>query len=132
MNPSNGSYNWSSLDSGLARTATHSGSVNLLTLLKVPAWAGGSSSNNNPPSDIGSGDNYFKTYVTALMQHLCNVTSKPSNPIVGGCSNMRYIEMWNEFNSDGYWTGTDAQLATMSNDASTIIHEYCGDCYVVA
>lgn len=132
MNPSNGSYNWSSLDSGLARTATHSGSVNLLTLLKTPEWAGGSSSNNNPPSDIGSGDNYFKTFVTALMQHLCNVTSKPNNPIVGGCSNMRYIEMWNEFNSDGYWTGTDAQLASMSNDASVIIHEYCGDCYVVA
>jgi len=45
---------------------------------------------------------------------------------------MRYIEMWNEFNSDGYWKGTDAQLAGMSNDASTIIHEYCGDCHVVA
>jgi hypothetical protein len=132
MNPSNGTYNWSSLDSGLARTAGHPGSVNLLTLLKVPAWAGGSSSNNNPPSDIGSGDNYFKNYVTALMQHLCGTSTQPPNPIVGGCSNMRYIEMWNEFNSDGYWTGTDAQLATMSNDASKIIHIYCGDCYVVA
>jgi len=132
MNPSNGSYNWSSLDSGLARTAGHPGSVNLLTLLKVPSWANGGNPTYVPPSDIGTGDNFFKTFVAALMQHLCGINQKPANPIVGGCSNMRYIEMWNEFNSDGYWNGTDAQLAGMSNDASTIIHQYCGDCYVVA
>ena len=140
MEPSQGSYNWSSLDSGLARTAAHSGSVNLLTLLKVPSWAGGSSSNNNPPFDVinyaptdSRFDQSFHNFVTALMQHLCNVTSRPNNPIVSGCSNMRYIEMWNEFNTDQYWmNGTDQQLAEMSDDASKVIHAYCGDCYVVA
>ena len=133
MEPSQNSWNWSSLDSEIARTASHPGSVNLLTLLKTPAWAGGTSQNNNPPTDVNSGDVYFSNFVIALMQHICGVTSAPSSPIIGGCSNMRYIEMWNEFNTDNYWmNGTYAQLAIMSNDASKIIHQYCGDCNVVA
>jgi hypothetical protein len=135
MNPSLNHYTWTSLDSEIARTAGHPGSVNLLTLLKVPAWTNGNQGFGVPPTDVTQAnptDQDFKTFVEMLMQHLCNQPSKPGTPIVGGCSNMRYIEMWNEFNTDYYWSGTDKQLAGMSNDAAIIIREYCGDCLVVA
>jgi hypothetical protein len=66
------------------------------------------------------------------MQYVCNVGSQPGTPLpVSSCNNFVYFEMWNEFNTSGYWTGTVTQLAQMSLDAAAIIRTYCSGCYVV-
>jgi hypothetical protein len=140
LEPSSGSFpNWGLLDGWVSQTQAHPGSVSMYTFNHTPTWANGTSGVTDPPNDIiagkdfnNSGDSFFKGFVTAFMKHTCGVGSQPSTPLVGVCS-VKYIEMWNEFNTDVYFTnGTYQQLATMSNDAATIIREYCGDCYVVA
>jgi hypothetical protein len=103
--------------------------------------------NDEPPSDVYSsatcnlpdgstspnGDCYFKSYITYMMMHTCgnfNVTTHPSNPR-SDCV-IHYWEGWNEFNSDGFWTGDYTRLAKMMVDADAIIHEWCDNCYFIA
>ena len=52
------------------------------------------------------------------------------SPLTGAC-NLDYMEVWNEINSDVAWTGLYTQLATMANDAATIVRLYCGDCLII-
>jgi hypothetical protein len=139
---SRGTYTWTAFDAWQTATAAHAGSVNMYTFRSVPTWASGST-HAAPPTDVttsctfqaplsGSGyDCMFQEFVTSYMQHLCGVSSQPSIPLTGAC-HMTYTNLWNEFNTSGYWTGTAAQLAQMSLDASAIIRAYCGDCFIVA
>jgi hypothetical protein len=139
---SRGTYTWTAFDAWQAATAAHAGSVNMYTFRSVPTWASGSTA-AAPPTDINTSatcqaplsgtttDCQFKEFATALMQHVCGVTSQPSSPIIGAC-NLAYINLWNEFNASGYWTGSATQIAQMSLDASAIVRAYCGDCYIVA
>ena len=117
LNPSNGVYNWKNLDTFLAE-ANSLGVDVLYTFGKVPGWASSNPTDPNcrdgyhagdcaPPSDVDTGDAYFKTFVTALMQHTGTKIS--------------YFEMWNEPYNLPYWDGTPAQLATMVADAASII-----------
>ncbi len=115
------------------------------TFNTVPKWATGTNNLADPPSDLHAtnekcqapisavspnGDCYWKEWVTKLMQYVCHANAQPSSPLSGRCD-IRYFESWNEMNSDSYWRGSYADLAKMANDASTIIHAYCGDCYVI-
>src|ERR1700739_768745 len=125
-------FNFSPLDSWAEQTQSH-GSLLWYTLNRVPAWSNGSITptypNGNfvdPPSDLNTvaqckgplasapqtTDCQFKEFMTALMQHVCNVKSQPGSPLVGQCY-IRYFETWNEYNGDGYWTGTYKQLAVL-------------------
>jgi len=112
-----GVYNWSTLDTMLNEANTLGVDV-LYTFGKVPGWASSNPNDPNckdgyhagdcaPPSDVDSGDNYFKSFVTALMQHAGNKIAA--------------FEMWNEPYNPPYWDGTPAQLATMVADAAQII-----------
>jgi len=90
----------------------------LYTFGKVPGWASSNPTDPNcndkyhdgdcaPPSDVDSGDAYFKAFVTALMQHAgTKITS---------------YEMWNEPYNLPYWDGTPQQLEIMVADAAQII-----------
>ncbi len=126
-------------------TAEKNNSQILYTFLDVPAWA--SSSAEMPPSDLNDtnetceaplagvtrteGDCMFAEFVTALMQHVCGVTTAPPTPLTGACK-IRYFEAWNEFNDGQYWDSNYTDMAKMANDAATIVKQYCGDCLFIA
>ena len=114
---SRGVYNWKNLDTMLNEANTLGVDV-LFTFGKVPGWASSNPTDPNcadgyhagdcaPPSDVNSGDNYFKEYVTALMQHTG--------------TQITYFEMWNEPYNPPYWDGTPEELEIMVADAAQII-----------
>jgi hypothetical protein len=117
---SEGTYDWTTLDRWLA-LAQNEGKDVLYTFGKTPKWASlrpnepclpapltGCSA---PPSDVDSGDNLWKAFVTALVQHSL---SSPT-------AHITHYEIWNEPDR-GFWTGTYAQMVTMAKDAYAVIH----------
>ena len=106
---SRGSYYWTDLDVWLGNIKSH-GQDAMYTFGRVPHWA--SSESAAPPSDLNSGDNIWKEFVTAIVKH-----SLSSSEL-----HIAYYEMWNEPDLTRNWTGTPAQLAQMVKDAYTIIH----------
>jgi hypothetical protein len=121
INTAPGVYNWARLDRWLA-LAEQSGQDVMFTMFYTPAWA---SSNPTavcakgnfpaggcyPPNDLnadGTGSNqHFRDFITALMAHV-------------GPGKIHYLEIWNEPNIEGQWTGTFPQLVRMAQDAATI------------
>jgi hypothetical protein len=118
IEPSRGTYSWTELDKWLA-LANSQGKDILYTLGKTPQWASmrpdetcpGGSGCAAPPSDVDTGDIFWKEMVTALVQH-SNASST---------AKIHYYEIWNEADG-GFWTGTDSQMATMAKDAWSVIH----------
>jgi len=119
---SRGSYNWTDLDTWLHNILSH-GQDAMYTFGRVPHWATSKPSQAcayavsdpgcaAPTSDLYSGDNIWKEFVTAVVKHSL---SSPEFHIA-------YYEMWNEPDLARNWTGTPAQLATMVKDAYAIIH----------
>jgi hypothetical protein len=99
------------------------GKDSMYTFGRVPTWASMRPSEAcpydtadrgcaAPPADVDSGDNTWKTFVTALVHHSL---SSPELHIA-------YYEMWNEPDLVRNWSGTPAQLVTMVKDAYAIIH----------
>ena len=95
----------------------------MYTFGRVPHWASSQPSQAcayavsdpgcaAPTSDLNSGDNIWKEFVTAVVKHSL---SSPELHIA-------YYEMWNEPDLTRNWTGTPAQLVTMVKDAYAIIH----------
>lgn len=124
-------YNWTPLDNWISASSAH-GAVNLYTFSHIPQCANGTTNIGNPPTDIGTGNTFFANFVTAFMKHICGVSFPPASPLpYTSCSNMQYIELWNEANVGKYWTGTDAQMATMFNTAIPIIRTYCSTCSII-
>jgi peptidoglycan hydrolase-like protein with peptidoglycan-binding domain len=121
---SRGQYNWGPLDSWLA-AAGASGQDVVYNLAFTPTWASGNPTQNchdafngtglgcnAAPSDVGSGDNYWKEFVTALVNH----------SLASPTAHIKYYELWNEADTSTFYTGTTAQLVTLAQDAYTIIH----------
>jgi fibronectin type 3 domain-containing protein len=119
---SRGSYNWTDLDIWLRNVSSH-GQDAMYTFGRVPHWASSQPSAacpyatsspgcTAPTSDLNSGDNMWKEFVTALVKHSL------SSPAL----HIPYYEMWNEPDLTRNWTGTPAQMATMVKDAYAIIH----------
>src|SRR6266567_4224597 len=85
-----GTYNFTLMDHWIATAQQHNAQI-LFTFLDVPSWA--SSDTTMPPADLNDtnegceaplagvvrpgGDCIFAEFVTALMQHVCGVTSRP-------------------------------------------------------
>jgi fibronectin type 3 domain-containing protein len=120
---SQGNYNWSTLDAWLRMATAHNKDV-MYTFGYVPHWASMRPSEAcaylssdpgcaAPPSDVDSGDNLWKAYVTAVVQHSL------SSPDL----HIDFYELWNEPDLLRDWSGTPAQLVTMARDAYTIIHQ---------
>jgi hypothetical protein len=126
----NGTYNWNNLDKWLAAAEASHTDV-LYAFGRTPTWAslrpsepcGYGMGCASPPSDVESGDNTWKTFVTALVQHSL---SSPT-------AHIKYYELWNEPDCTRRctWTGTDAQLVTMARDAYQIIHSLDRDALVL-
>ncbi len=121
LNPAQGQYDFSTLDSYIAGAVAGGKTDLIYTFASTPEWAATDPSTCNngkcasPPMDLnpdGSGANQiWKDFVTAMAQHY-------AGEIPGKISNW---EIWNEPNARNFWTGTDAQLARMAQDAETII-----------
>ena len=120
---SSGHYNWSTLDARLELTSSRGKDV-MYTFGFVPHWASSRPGDAcpydtadlgcaAPPSDVDSGDNIWKAFVTAIVKHSL---SAPNLHIA-------YYEMWNEPDLTRNWSGTPAQLVIMEKDAYTIIHQ---------
>jgi fibronectin type 3 domain-containing protein len=120
---SSGHYNWSTLDARLELTSSRDKDV-MYTFGFVPHWGSMRPSEAcaydtadpgcaAPPSDVDSGDNIWKSFVTAIVKHSM---SSPNLHIA-------YYEMWNEPDLTRNWSGTPAQLVIMERDAYTIIHQ---------
>jgi len=123
INTADGVYDWTTLDKWLADAKTANLDV-LYTFGEGPTWA--SSNPNNPacdggpgecepPNDLnpdGSGPNqHWKNFVTAMVTH-----SQNSNT-----AHIKYWEIWNEPYQQWQWTGTNAQMIRMAQDATAII-----------
>jgi fibronectin type 3 domain-containing protein len=120
---SSGTYDWTLLDEWITEASSHGKDV-MYTFGRVPHWASMRPSEAcpynpslegcaAPPSDIDSGDNAWKAYVTAVVEHSL---SSPELHIA-------YYEMWNEPDLKRNWTGTPAQLVKLATDAYSIIHQ---------
>jgi hypothetical protein len=119
LNPSNGVYDWTNLDTAL-NVAIGKGQTDFIyTFGFVPAWA----QNRNdevcdhypgscdPPSDLnadGTGsDLLWQNFVTAV--------------VARAAGRIHTWEIWNEPDILVEWNGTPAQMARMAKDAYTII-----------
>ncbi len=132
------------LDTWIAAASQHHAQL-LYTFDAVPHWA--ATAGTEPPSDLHAtnetceaplagvtrpnGDCIWTEFVTKLMQHVCQVGSAPTKPLIGVCR-IRIFESWNEFNDNQYWTSNYADMARMANDAATVVKQYCGDCTFLA
>jgi hypothetical protein len=116
---SNGVYDFTRLDPRLTDAQTAGVDV-LYTIYATPTFHSSNPTDSScsnavaacdPPSDVnadGSGtDASFIAFLTALVNH------------VG--SQIEYYEVWNEANISSEWTGTNAQLVRMAQDARNVI-----------
>jgi hypothetical protein len=92
----------------------------------------------DPPDDVGdpatlsdATDKHVKAFWDAFFD--------PNNGVCSGdvgamkCGAIKYFELWNEPNGDGFWGGTAAQLAKVSADSAIKIRHYCGkNCVIVS
>jgi len=129
INTADQTYYWADFDRWMARAESHGQDI-LYTLYTTPTWAstrGAHTKNPNytcvywdtsgpgacdPPNDLnadGTGtDQHWKDFITAVTNHV-------------GPGKIKYWEIWNEFNNNIEWTGTQAQMLRMAKDAYTII-----------
>ncbi len=123
LNPAQGVYDWTQLDSWFAIAAANKKTDLIYTFGVVPQWASSDPNDQtcvsaqsvagscDAPYDLnpdGSGaDELWKEYVTALVTH--------------AAGRIQYWELWNEPDCSYEWNGTTAQLVRMAKDAYTII-----------
>jgi len=123
LNPAEGTYDWTQLDSWFAIAQQNGKSDILYTFGVVPPWASSKPNDQtcvsearpagscDPPYDLnpdGSGtDELWQDYVTALVNH--------------SAGRIRSFELWNEADIKSEWNGTNAQLVRMAKDAYSII-----------
>jgi hypothetical protein len=123
INTADGVFDWTTLDKWLADAQLYNVDV-LYTFGEGPAWASSNPTNPKcdggpgecePPNDLnpdGSGpDLHWKNFVAAIVAH-----SQSSST-----AHIKYWEVWNEPYQTWQWTGTNAQLVRMAQDAMAII-----------
>jgi hypothetical protein len=126
LNPASGTYDFSKLDTTIDVAVQQGQTDFLYTFGVVPPWASSIPTDQScvtpqnpagscdPPADLcsdGTGpDKYWQNFVTALVAH----NTAANFPI-------HSWEIWNEPDILIEWTGTDAQLERMAQDAYSII-----------
>lgn len=115
-----GAYDWSELDSHVSKAQSINADI-LYTIGNTPQWAGTIPPKSpcgpqgpyscSSPKDIntdGTGaDAYFSDFITALVTRYKG--------------QIAYYELWNEPDCTCYWSGTNAQIVRMGQDAAAII-----------
>jgi hypothetical protein len=77
---------------------------------------------------VNDTDCYVKEFWSAFMMHVCGTQGVPSSP-VPTCW-VTNFELWNEFNTNGFWVDSATNLAQMGVDAAAIIRKFCADCRI--
>jgi len=127
LNPSSGTYSWTNLDNWLDLIAAHEPIAVGQVFTWTPCWDSASGTcgidsnaptgTNGIPSDLtASGSPTFNAFVTAFVQHCSAAGNCVANEI-------KYYEMWNEWDITYHWTGTMAQLYEMLAPAAAIIRQ---------
>jgi len=122
INTAPGAYDWSSLDEWMT-LAQQNGQDVLYNFYSTPTWAASDPTQScvasalfgkgtcTPPDDLnpdGTGtDQHVMDFTTALMNHV-------------GPGKIKFIEIWNEPNNSGEWTGTQAQIVRMTQDIRAV------------
>ncbi len=131
MNPASGVFDFSTLDAYLALAHAHAVTDVVLVLGGTPNWISSDPSNAvcdysstaagscAPPSDLNSdgtgSDQAWRSFIYQLGFHLATLDA-------AGYSRVTAFEMWNEFSrSTESWTGSQAQMVRMSQDAYCIL-----------
>jgi hypothetical protein len=134
INIASGVFDYSDLDSDLTLAYSKGTMLGMYTLARTPNWAssapndmscnntsglGGGGGECDPPSDLesdGEGTNaIWKAWVTAIASHV------NSSGYTASHAHIKYWEIWNEPDTKGFWVGSIAQLARMTEDANCII-----------
>jgi hypothetical protein len=121
LEPSKGQWRFQTLDKYVALAEQHNIGI-LLPLGLTPRWASArpfeksayQPGNAAEPNDIGDWRDYVKT-----------VASRYKGRI-------REYEIWNEPNSESFWTGDVNQMIDLTREASQIIHEIDADAKIVS
>jgi hypothetical protein len=116
INTAAGTYTFTNFDVWHSQ-ASALGAKEIYTISRYPSWSNGGAGTGIPPTDISTSatcpapiasttttDCTIKAFVSKLMQHVCGVSAPPVSPLVGTC-NLEAVEIANEFNGDGFWTG---------------------------
>jgi hypothetical protein len=134
-NTSNGSYDWTDLDSHVNQALANKADI-LYDFGRTPAWA--QCASNDPlcgsgnstitcaysviPNEGGPGEcfppNDLHVDGSGPNQHWIDWVTAAATRYKGKIS---YYEIWNEPNIPGMWQGTDAQLVRMAGDARCIL-----------
>ena len=93
----------------------------------------------DPPDDLGD-PTTLSVATDVHVKKFWDAFFDPQNGVCTGtkgsmsCGAVKYFELWNEPNGDGFWGGTAAQLAKVSADSAAAIRSYCGkdDCVIVS
>jgi hypothetical protein len=134
INTASGVFDFTLLDSDLSLAYSKGTVLGMYTLSRTPPWAtsnpsdtscnettglGGGNGECDPPIDLnsdGSGSNdIWKAWITAIASHV------NSSGYTASHAHIKYWEIWNEPDTDGFWVGSIAQLARMTEDANCII-----------
>jgi len=131
MNPANGVYDFSTLDAYLALAHAHAGLEVVLVVSGTPNWISSDPTNAGcdyastatgscaPPADLNSDgtgtDQAWRSFIHQLATHVTGLNA-------AAYSRVAAYEMWNEFSrSTESWTGTQAQMVRMAQDAYCIL-----------
>lgn len=131
MNPANGVYDFSTLDAYLALAHAHTGLEVVLVLGGTPNWISSDPTNTGcdyastatgscaPPADLNSDgtgtDQAWRGFIHQLATHVTGLNADAYSRVAA-------YEMWNEFSrSTESWTGTQAQMVRMAQDAYCIL-----------
>jgi hypothetical protein len=112
VEPSNGTYNWAPLDATISQAKSAGITSFMYTFWSTPEWASSNPSQSciltaienvtgcaAPPTSINDWDSFVKAVVTRYSDQI------------------RYFELWNEPNLDETFSGSVAQMVTMSQHA---------------
>lgn len=113
----NGVFDDTHLDEWIDQCAANPTLTCGFVLGNAPPWAVdatqfcGGTGCPGPPTDLNaSGSAFFNGYITHLVNR-CTAALHCFNTVI------KYLELWNEFNSCGYWAGTSAQGCTGTGNA---------------
>ena len=110
---SKGVYDWSKLSATVARASSIGAGV-LYVLGNTPAWANGGTGDSAPPSNLDDAADFLRA-----------VCAKYGGAIGS-------YEVWNEGNISRYWSGTQEQLADLTEKANAAIKGCSPSAVVVA
>jgi len=136
-----GKYNWGTLDQLLKRAKSHQVDA-LYDFVRTPEfytshsqcsrdfeggrcepmrcakYGGKNQGGCLPPNDLtadgGGANQHFKAFVTALVDHVTSLNPSEYAPVT-------VWEIWNEFDRETFWQGTNPQLLRLAKDARAII-----------